>query len=247
MIKNFLAKTPRLKKIFLIFATFFVIFITLKLVNGFRIKRELTKALQLSKNYSPENISATIYSQYNDTVTLLSNELEDWDKNFLITSISIGFGSESKHLGEMYATGAVKSYTSIWVYSPAHRTTRMFEVGSKGIVQRGEEQDWSMYDNKERDWPSSKRLPSPDIGTAVEKCLDYAEQKGNYYLRDCDNGIDTYGGKYFGWNCEFLQVELAIKTKYLFEFDFEPEGSYLCHFNSETQEVENWLKKLPPP
>lgn len=197
--------------------------------------------------YSARDIPTAVSAHYNDTLQLLKNELRPWDENFLITGINISFGGTLKELKEMYAINVIKPYTSVWLYSPLYRSTRMYEGGNKGMRLRNHEQDWSMYDDKERNWPADKRLPPADLGKAVEKCINYANQKGSYFLRECDEGIDEYGGKRFGWTCEFVSEEVATKTNYLFEFDLKTEGSYLCSFDSETQEIKNWYKKLPPP
>lgn len=194
-----------------------------------------------------ESMSTAVSKYYNDSLQLLEDELELWDRNFLMTDINIAFGGTFKQLKEMYATGVVKPTTSTHVYSSINRSMRLYQVDDKGVRRQGDEQDWSMYDNIERSWPSDKRLPSPDIGAAVEKCVDYAIQQGSYYLRKCFNGIDKYGGKRFGWTCEFVREEIASKTTYLYEMDFKEEGSYLCLFDSETQEVKDWYKSLPPP
>jgi hypothetical protein len=197
--------------------------------------------------FPSKNISTAVSKYYNDSLQLLENELESWDRDFLMTDINTAFGGTFKQLKEMYATGVVKPTSSTHVYSSIHRSMRLYQVNDKRIRQQGDEQDWSMYDNRERSWPSDKRLPSPDIGTAIEKCVDYAIQQGSYYLRKCFNGIDKYGGKRFGWTCEFVQEEIASKTTHLFEMDFKEEGSYLCQFDSETQEVKDWYESLPPP
>jgi len=226
-----------------------IILLTLSVAVVFLLKsrKEPSAPPFQGKFYTAGNIPSAVSAYYSDTLRLLGDKLKSWDENFLVTHINVTFGATYKELKEMYATNIIKPYAAAWLYSPIHRSTRMYEGIGKEMPKNSHEQDWSMFDGRIKDWPTNKRFPSTDLGRAVEACINYSSQKGSFLLRECDDLIDELGGKRSGWTCEFVSEEKAAKVNYLFEFDFKTEGAYFCSFDSETQEVKNWFKKLLPP
>lgn len=190
-------------------------------------------------------IPLSIDSNFVDTINFLKSTLQIWDPNFIITNFSLRFGTQLNDLDQMYKTGKTNPWVGVYVYSPTHKTSRLYQGGVNNLKQSGQDVDMSPYGPKYENLPTSSYYPSSPT-TAVDTCISYAQTKGKYYLYDCGELVDDFKNERSGWMCKFVDVNQASTKQYLFETDFDKNNqNRICYFDTKTGSVTDWSK--PPP
>lgn len=179
-----------------------------------------------SKNLTAQIISAS----YKQSLDFLNSDLKKLDSNFFLMGFSGEFGKTIEEARNFVKTKGSTTTYRFDVFSPKESLLYYYGYDSAGIHK------YNSYSNQLVHVPRIK-LPSVDLGQAVEKCMIRSNsESGKYYL----NRFHYDLGKYT-WVINFVEEKEAMKVAYINQV----QVSFDCTVDIETGNLIDWSQSKP--